>query len=503
MSEQSKLPIIETGIPELDVILRGGLPKNRLHLIEGAPGTGKTTLGLRFLLDGVDRNLRCLYVTLSETTEELVTTASTHGWNTDGIEFFELIPEEAQPERQQTVLFPTEVEFGKTIEQLTKRIEEFNPDRIIIDSVSELRMLAQDKLQFRLQMTSLKRFLQQRDITVLLLDDLTENDKGDLHSFVHGVLSLGLFERDYGAARRRMRIAKMRGVNFQSGWHDYAIVTGEILVFPSLIAEEHESVVQGIPLLSVFDDLNSVFPQGLDRGTTTMLIGPSGAAKSTIAMSYALAAQRDGESASFFSFDETYETFQRRNESMNLDPTEAMDAERFYWRRMNPSRISPGEFVWQVRRDVEDRNVRVVVIDSINSYLSTMPEEQSLILHLHELLSYLNKRGIVTILVLAQQGVVGDVENPVDLSFLSDTVILCRFFEAAGTLRRALAIVKRRTGTHTLAIHEYRLSSSGMQVGPELTELRGIFTGVPAYTGAHEELLDPAPNDGKSDESKR
>ncbi|WP_250528418.1 ATPase domain-containing protein [Caballeronia sp. GAWG2-1] len=503
MAEQSKLPIIETGIPELDVILRGGLPKNRLHLIEGAPGTGKTTLGLRFLLDGVNRNLRCLYITLSESTEELVTTASTHGWNTDGIEFFELIPEEAQAERQQTVLFPTEVEFGKTIEQLTKRIEDSNPDRIIIDSISEVRMLAQDKLQFRLQMTSLKRFLQQRNTTVLLLDDLSENDKGDLHSFVHGVLSLGLFERDYGAARRRLRIAKMRGVDFQSGWHDYAIVTGEILVFPSLIAEEHKGEVRGAPVLSVFDDLNNVFPQGLDRGTTTMLIGPSGAAKSTLAMSYALAATRAGESASFFSFDETYETFRRRNESMNLDATEAMDAKKLYWRRMNPSRISPGEFVWQVRRDVEDRDVRLVVIDSINSYLSTMPEEQSLILHLHELLTYLNKQGVVTILVLAQQGVVGDVENPIDLSFLSDTVLLCRFFEAAGTLRRALSIVKRRTGAHTLALHEYRLSSSGMQVGPELSTLRGIFTGVPVYSGAHEELLDVASDERTRDDWKR
>lgn len=501
MSEQSKLPIIETGIPELDVVLRGGLPRNRLHLIEGAPGTGKTTLGLRFLLDGISRGERCLYVTLSESTEELKTTASTHGWNTDGIEFFELIPEEALPERQQTVLFPAEVQFGKTIEQLIDRIERSNPDRIIIDSVSEVRMLAQDPLQFRLQMTSLKRYLQGKNVTVLLLDDLTETDKGDLHSLVHGVLSLRLFERDYGAARRRLRIAKMRGVDFQSGWHDYAIVTGEILVFPSLIAEEHEGVVQGAPLLSVFEDLNGVFPQGLDRGTTTMLIGPSGAAKSTLAMSYALAATRTGESASFFSFDETYETFLRRNESMNLDPTEAIRAEKFHWRRMNPSRISPGEFVWQVRRDVEGRKVRVVVIDSINSYLSTMPEEQSLILHLHELLSYLNKQGIVTILVLAQQGVVGDVENPIDLSFLSDTVVLCRFFEAAGTLRRALAIVKRRTGAHDLAIHEYRLSSSGMQVGPELTELRGIFTGVPIYTGAHEELLDAVPDDGTRDES--
>ncbi|WP_438390496.1 ATPase domain-containing protein [Caballeronia sp. DA-9] len=261
-----------------------------------------------------------------------------------------------------------------------------------------------------------------------------------------------------------------------------------------MIAEEHESDVQGEPLDSVFDDLNKMFPEGLDRGTTTMLVGPSGAAKSTIAMSYVLSAANAGDAASYFSFDETYETFVRRNESMGLNAEDAVRKEKFFWRRVNPSRISPGEFVWQVRRDIEDRNVRVVVIDSINSYLNTMPEEQSLIIHLHELLSYLNKRGIITILVLAQQGVVGDVENPLDLSFLSDTVMLCRFFEAAGKLRRALAVIERRTGPHDMAIHEYQLTSGGMRIGPAIASLRGIFTGVPNYTGASEELLDNSSN---------
>ncbi|MDR5806455.1 ATPase domain-containing protein [Caballeronia sp. LZ001] len=476
-------------MPELDVILRGGLPENRLHLIEGAPGTGKTTIAIRYLLNGLGKKKRCLYVTLSESVEELITAASTHGWNLDGIELFELIPDEAHAERQQTVLFPAEVEFGKTISRLMERIEQVNPDRLVIDSIAEVRMLAQDPLQFRLQLLTLKRFLQGRKITTLLLDDLAEDDQGDLHNFVHGVVSLRSFERDYGAARRRMRISKMRGVDIMSGWHDYALATGEVLVFPSLIAEEHESDVQGPPLTSVFISLNDMLPQGLDRGTTTMLIGPSGAAKSTIALSYVLSAVADGEATSLFSFDETYETFLRRSKSINLDPEKAIQEERFFWHRINPSRISPGEFVWQVRRDVEDRNVRVVVIDSVNSYLNTMPEEQSLILHLHELLSYLNKRGIVTILVLAQQGVVGDVENPIDLSFLSDTVILCRFFEAAGRLRRAISIIKRRTGAHDMAIHEYQLSSDGLEIGPALEALNAIFTGAPTYTGAAEELL--------------
>jgi circadian clock protein KaiC len=269
-----------------------------------------------------------------------------------------------------------------------------------------------------------------------------------------------------------------------------------VLVFPSLIADEHASLPGGDPLSSGFAGLDEILGRGLDRGTTTMMIGPSGAGKSSIALSYALSSARQGDFASYFSFDETYETFLRRGDSLGLDPQASLDEGTLAWRRMNPSRLSPGEFVWAVRRDVEDRNARVIVIDSINSYLSTMPEERSLVLHLHELLTYLNRRGVVTIIVLAQQGVVGDVENPIDLSFLSDTVLLMRFFEATGRLRRALSVIKRRTGAHDNAIHEYQLSVDGLEVGPPLETLRGIFTGVPTYQGAREELIgegvDPA-----------
>jgi circadian clock protein KaiC len=492
MSEKVDLPLTITGIPELDVVLRGGLPTDRLHLLEGAPGTGKTTIGMRFLIDGVQRSERCLYITFAESELELKSAAATHGWDVNGIDFFELIPEEAQASRQQTVLYPSEVDFGRTVERMVQRMEEINPSRVVIDSISDLRMLAQNRLAYRRQMLELKRFLQGRNVTTILLDDLLHTEEGELHSFVHGVITLDFIERDYGAARRRLRISKMRGMNFQSGWHDYTIVPGEVLVFPSLIAEEHDTLPGGEPLMSGAAGLDRVLGGGLDRGTTTMMIGPSGAGKSSIALCYALSGANQGEFASYFSFDETYETFLRRGRSLGLDVSDALESQQFAWRRMNPSRISPGEFVWAVRRDVEDRNARVVVIDSINSYLSTMPEENSLILHLHELLTYLNRRGVVTIIVLAQQGVVGDVQNPVDLSFLSDTVLLMRFFEAGGQLRRAVSVIKRRTGAHDNAIHEYQLSPAGLQVGPALIDLQGIFTGVPNYSGSQEKLISHA-----------
>ncbi|PRY06143.1 ATPase domain-containing protein [Paraburkholderia sp. BL25I1N1] len=490
MVEVVPLPLVLTGIPELDFVLRGGLPKYRLHLIEGAPGTGKTTIALRFLIDGVRNQESCLYVTFSESTDELVSAARTHGWDVGGIDFFELVPDEAQAAQQQTVLLPAEIELDKTVQRIIARIEATHPDRIVIDSVSELRLLAHDPFIYRRQLSSLKRFLQGRCITTILLDDLRFNDDGELQSLVHGVISLSSSERDYGAGRRRLRIAKMRGTNLMSGWHDYALVTGEVLVFPSLIANDHTSDVRGAPLRSGSPGLDEILGSGLDRGTTTMLIGPSGAGKSSLALSYALAGARNGEHAAYFSFDEAYEIFVRRGQSLGLDPQPALASGQLAWQRMNPSRISPGEFVWAVRREVEDKNARVVVIDSINSYLSTMPEERSLIAQLHELLTYLNRRGVVTLLLLAQQGVLGDVENPVDLSFLSDTVLLLRFFEAAGQLRRAVTVIKRRTGAHDTAIHEFRLSGHGVEIGRPLRDLHGIFSGVPTYSGSPDNLID-------------
>lgn len=481
-----------TGVPELDLVLRGGLPKNRVHLLEGEPGTGKTTLGLKFLIEGVKKDERALYVTMSESEEELRSAAASHGWDLSGIEIFELVPAEAQIAEQQTVLYPSEVELGETVKLITDRIEQLDPGRMVIDSLSELRLLASDQLRYRRQLLALKQFLQGRDCTTFLLDDLTTGDGGkDLHSVVHGVISLELRERNYGAARRRMRVAKMRGADFQSGWHDFAIQTGQVLVFPSLIAEEHKTDFAKGAVGSGLKELDHLVGGGLDRGTVNMLVGPSGTGKTSLALQFAMAAVRRGEHVSYFSFDESYETWLRRGEALGLGLKQAVDDGSLSWERANPSRLSPGEFVWRVRRQVEDQAARIVVIDSLNSYLGTMPEEQSLILQMHELLTYLNNQGVVTLLILAQQGVVHDVTNPIDLSFLSDTVILLRFFEAAGEVRKAISVVKKRTGVHELAIREYRLFPHGMRVGPQLQEFQGVLTGVPQYSGAEHPLLRP------------
>lgn len=305
MSELLSRPILRTGIPEFDVVLRGGLPRHRLHLLEGAPGSGKTTIALRFLLEGIAHGERGLYVTLSETAEELTASAASHGWSLEGIDLFELVPAEAELDRQQTVFYPAEAEFGETMRTITERIEATKPDRIVIDSLSELRLLAQDPLPYRRQLLALKRFLQGRQATTFVLDDLTSGGDADLHSLVHGVISLEQIERNYGAARRRLRVAKMRGSDYQSGWHDFALVTGEVLVFPSLIAEEHRTPVVGAPLPSGVDSLDEMLGGGLDRGTTTMLVGPSGVGKSSMAVRYAMAAVAAGERAAYFAFDET------------------------------------------------------------------------------------------------------------------------------------------------------------------------------------------------------
>lgn len=486
MPKPTPIAILPTGVPGLDAVLRGGLPQHRLHLIEGSPGTGKTTIALSFLLEGVARGERCLYVTLSESVEELTSSAAAHGWSLDGIDLFELVPTEAELENQQTVLYPAEAEFGETIRQITGRIEAVRPDLVVIDSLSDLRLLAQEPLPYRRQLLALKRFLQGRDITTLVLDDLTATTgESDLHSLVHGVVSLDQIERDYGASRRRLRIAKMRGTNYQSGWHDFALVTGEVLVFPSLIAEEHNTPTEGTVITSGVPGLDEILGGGLDRGTTTMLVGPSGVGKSSMAVHYAMSAIRQGEHAAYFSFDEGFETLSLRADALGLPMSEAVRAGTLGWSRASPSRLSPGEFVWQVRREVEERQARIVVIDSLNSYLGTMPEERSLVLQMHELLTYLNNQGVVTILILAQQGIIGDVHNPIDLSFLSDTVVLLRFFEAGGGLRKAVSVVKKRPGMHELAIREYEMFPHGLRVGPPLMGLQGVLTGVPSHVGAN------------------
>lgn len=481
----SALEKIHTGIPEFDLVLRGGLPKQRIHLIEGRPGAGKTTLGLRFLIDGAQKGERCLYISLSETVEELRATATSHDWSLDGIELREVVPAEAQLERQQSVLFPTEAELGQTVLAITAAVEEIKPLRVVIDSMSELRMVANDPMRYRRQIVALKRFLLQQDCTTILMDDLTDEPRQfDLQGTVHGVITLEQREREFGAALRRLRVIKMRGAEFQSGWHDFAITGGEVYVFPSLIADEHKGSRARDAIGSSIPALDEMLGGGLMRGTSVMFLGPTGVGKSSLALQYANVAAERGEHVAYFAFDETKDTLLDRANGLAMRASNAIEDGAIHWERINPSRISPGEFIWKVRRQVEDQGAAVVVIDSLNSYLETMHEEAALMLQMHELLSYLSNQGVLSILVVGQTGLLQDVRDPLDVGFISDTVVLLRFFEAEGAVRKAISVVKKRPGRHESSIREFSLTSGGVAVGPRLEGFEGVLTGVPRPAAA-------------------
>ncbi len=476
----SDIEKIHTGIPELDQVLRGGLPRQRIHLIEGRPGTGKTTIGLRFLIDGAEKGERCLYISLSETVEELQAAAHSHGWSLDGIDAIEVVPAEAQLDRQQSVLFPSEAELSQTIGAITDAIRERQPVRIVIDSMSELRMVANDPMRYRRQIVALKRFLLQLDCTTLLMDDLTDEPRQfDLQGTVHGVITLDQREREFGAARRRLRVVKMRGAEFQSGWHDFAITSSEIYVFPSLIAEEHKGQRTRETVTSEVAELDAMLCGGLVRGTSAMILGPTGVGKSSLALQYANVAAERGEHVAYFAFDETKDTLLDRANGLSMRAGDAIDSGNIFWERINPTRITPGEFIWKVRRQVEDHDAAVVVIDSLNSYLETMQEETALMLQMHELLSYLANQGVLSLLIVNQSGVLQDVRDTLDVGFISDTVILLRYFEAEGSVRKAISVVKKRPGRHETSIREFSLTSQGMSVGERLEDFQGVLTGVP------------------------
>jgi circadian clock protein KaiC len=476
--------LASTGISGLDAILQGGLARHHLYLIEGTPGAGKTTLALQFLLEGARLGERCLYVTLSETESELQVVASSHGWSLDRISILELLPLEADLSRQQGMIHPSEVELGETIGLILEKVKETRPDRLVIDALTEVRLLAQDPLSYRRQVLALKHFFAQRETTVLALDDLTDQQGGlQLHSIVHGVITLEQRRMEYGAVRRRVSVSKLRGVNFQSGYHDYAIRTGGLAVFQSLVAAEHQTDFPPGDVSSELDELDELLGGGLRRGTSTLILGPSGVGKSSLAMRYITAANNRGEKAVVFAFDESYRTASERALGLGMDIGSAIAAGTLSWQQINPATISPGEFVDEAKRHV-DGGSRIVVIDSLNSYISSMPEEQALTLHMHELLAYLGNQGVVTILIMAQHGLLGETQAPLDVSFLADGIILLRYFEADGEVRKAISVLKNRSGWHENTIREYRLSSeTGMTVGPPIREFNGVLSGVPTYVG--------------------
>lgn len=485
-ADEDDVPRVSSGNAALDAILGGGLDFNRMYLYEGRPGTGKTTLALEFLLEGARRGERVLYITLSETQSELRLVAKRHGWSLDGIDVFELVPPETalDRDRELTVLHPAEMELNETTQLVFNRVSEINPTRIVVDSLSELRLLAQSPLRYRRQVLALKHFFSSRNCTVVLLDDLSsqENDL-QLHSITHGVVLLEQVMIEYGGERRRLRIIKMRGIQFAGGAHDFVIAKGGLRIFPRLVAAEHHTRFFPELTSSNVPELDKLLGGGIERGTNALLIGAAGVGKSSLALTFAIAAAQRGEHAMLFAFDEGRGTLEARARSLGLPLEELLESGLIRHQQIDPAELSPGEFDSIVRRSVEHDNARVIVIDSLNGYLNAMPDERFLILQMHELLSYLGQQGVVTLLILAQHGLVGPMDTPLDMSYLSDAVLMLRYFEVDGTVRRALSVVKKRSGRHEHTIREFQLTENGIGVGPPLTAFSGIFTGTPRYTG--------------------
>jgi len=482
---------ISTGIPGLDELLRGGLTPNRMYLIEGSPGTGKTTLALQFLLTGRDRGESTLYVTLSETANELKAIATSHGWSLDGVELFQLAQSEGlKPEDQYTLYHPAEVELGDTVRAILETIERLQPTRVVLDSLSELKLLARDPLRYRRQILALKEFFAGRECTVLLLDDMTAGGADlQVESVAHGVILLETLPFEYGRARRRTRIVKIRGVAAIEGFHDFVIKRGGLEVFPQLIAttaaapRPDTSVVSGVP------ELDQLLGGGLTWGTTTLLIGPAGSGKSTLAAQYAASGVTHAKAAIFL-FDERASTFVSRCDALGMNVSQRIADGSVTLQQIEPGEMSPGEFSFRVRVAVERDNARVITIDGLNGYLNAIPQVEAPLVRIHELLSFLNERGVATLMVVAQHGIVGsNMQTPLDVSYLADAVVLLRFFESQGMVRRALSVMKKRTGPHESTIREFQIGPDRLHVGKALSEFQGVLSGIPQYLGASAPLF--------------
>jgi circadian clock protein KaiC len=473
-----------TGVEGLDDITSGGLIAHRLYLVDGNPGSGKTTLSVQFLREGVRLGERCLYITLSETARELRSSAASHGWVLDGIEIVELIAndEDLELEAQVTLFNPSEVELNETTAKILRAMEEFNPDRVVFDSLSELRLLSQSSLRYRRQILALKQFFLGRKCTVLMLDDrTTEGLDRQLQSIAHGVISMEQYVPAYGSSRRKLQIVKLRGSRFRGGFHDFNIETGGIEVFPRLIAAEHSEPFTERLLKSGIPSLDDLVGGGLDRGTSTLLLGPAGSGKSTIATQYIVAAANQGDKTVMFLFDESLATLLQRCDSLGIKLRTAIDDGQVVVRTLDPAEVSPGEFAHLVRKAVEFDGAKTILIDSLNGYLNAMTEELFLMAQMHELLSYLGRLGVNTFMVVAQHGMFGspNMPAPVDTSYLADTVLLHRFFEYRGEVKKAISVVKKRSGSHEQSIRELSFDSHGIKLGEPLHQLRGILTGVP------------------------
>jgi len=482
--------LARTGIDGLDDVLRGGLTCNRLYLVEGMPGSGKTTLALQYLLEGVRLGESVLYVTLSETEEELRSVAASHGLSLDGMNIHELMPspESLAGNDESTIFAPSELELPQTTQEILREVERIKPTRVVIDSLSEVRLLAGTALRYRRQILMLKRYFAGRHCTVLLLDDLTAMERDlQVQSIAHGVVLLEQATPDYGTERRRARVVKYRGVAFRGGYHDYAIRHGGLEVFPRLVAAEHRQQLSTASLPSGIAGIDDLLGGGIGQGASTLLIGAPGTGKSTLAALFVAAAAARGEHASMFIFDESRHTLLERAASLGLDLNGHIDAGRVTVQPVDPAELSPGEFAHSIRLAVERHHARVIVIDSLNGYLNAMPEERFLTTQLHELLSYLGQQGVASVLVAAHQGLIGmQMSAPVDATYLADTVVLLRYFESAGEVRQAISVIKKRGGAHERTIREFRIADGAIHVGEPLRQFRGVLTGVPTHEGEKE-----------------
>ncbi|AUW56785.1 circadian clock protein KaiC [Sphingobium sp. SCG-1] len=482
-----------TGVRGLDDILVGGLTRGRVYLLEGSPGAGKTTIATQFLMEGAAKGETCLYVTLSETEEELRDSAASHGWDLQNINLFELVPPESllDEQQQQSLLYSSDLELGETTRRIFDTFERVKPDRVVLDSLSEIRLLAQSSLRYRRQILALKHFFATQNATVLMLDDMTAEvaDK-TVHSVAHGVIRLEELSPGYGPERRRLRVVKYRGRRFRGGYHDFVIDTGGVRVFPRLVSAEHRTKFARDIVTSETPELDSLLGGGIERGSSVLVLGPAGTGKSLLVLTFVAAAVARGERAAMFVFDEEVGLLFNRALGVGIDMQAMVDAGNLLIEQVDAAELSPGEFSERVRNCVERHEVRTIVIDSLNGYQAAMPEENALILHMHELLQYLNRQGATTFLTVAQHGLVGDMKSPVDVTYLADTVVLLRYFEASGRVRRAISIIKKRTGAHEDTIREYRIGANGIRLGEPLTGFQGVLRGVPSFTGSGPALLE-------------
>ncbi|MCS0580590.1 circadian clock protein KaiC [Massilia pinisoli] len=487
---------ISTGVPGLDDILGGGLTAERVYLIEGTPGTGKTTLGMQFLLDGVAKGEHGLYITLSETADELRAVAESHGWSLDALSIFELASDEAlDPETQQSILHPAEIELGETARGVMEQVDRTKPARVVFDSLSEMRLLAQNPLRYRRQILALKQFFASRACTVLMLDDKSSQSDQHLHSIAHGVVCLEQLAKEFGKERRRVNVMKMRGIAFRGGYHDYVLDTGGLQIYPRLVAAEHTMEFKPTTRSTGSSGLDALLGGGLVSGTNTLFVGPSGVGKTTVVVRCMLAALNRGEKASYYLFDEGLGTFFARAAALGLDLRPHLETGLLAVRHIDPAELAPGQFAQMLRDSVEVDGAVFIAIDSLNAYLQAMPGEQFLVLQMHELLAYLNQKGVTTALILGEHGIIGEVVRDVDLSYLSDSTMLLRYFEAGGKLRRAITVSKSRTTSHALTIHELLLGAGGIEVGAALEGFEGVLTGLPAYRGGTPMMLATDAND--------